>query len=279
MDKYAVFGNPIAQSKSPFIHSAFAKASGEAIEYTSQLVAVDAFESAAADFFRQGGRGLNITAPFKGDAYAYATQLTPRARRAGAVNTLALQEDGSILGDTTDGVGLVKDIVDNLGWTIENKSILILGAGGAARGVLESLFEHRPKHICIANRTPSKATSLAKGFADLGNIQGVGLDKLGDSPEAYDLIISATSAGLAGEEVDLPEAVISERTSAYDMIYSAQPTPFMHWAAARGAVTSDGLGMLVGQAAESFRVWRGVSPNFVKVIASLRTEMLNGVQQ
>ena len=275
MDKYSVFGNPIAQSKSPFIHGAFAQSSGEAIEYTSQLVAVDEFEFAAAEFFSQGGKGLNITAPFKGDAYAYATQLTPRARRAGAVNTLALQEDGSILGDTTDGVGLVTDIVDNLGWAIEDKKVLILGAGGAARGVLESLFEHSPKVICIANRTASKATSLAKGFADLGNIQGIGLDKLGDSLEAYDLVISATSAGLSGEEVDLPEAIISEETLAYDMIYSAEPTAFMRWAAARGAKTSDGLGMLVGQAAESFRIWRGVSPNFVKVIASLRSEMLN----
>ena len=273
MDQYAVFGNPIAQSKSPFIHSAFAEATGEQIEYKSQLVAVDDFASAAQKFFQQGGKGLNITAPFKGNAYSYATQLSARARRAGAVNTLALQADGTILGDTTDGVGLVNDICNNLNWPIKDKSILILGAGGAVRGVLQSLFEAEPVSICIANRTASKAVSLAKGFADLGKIQGIGLDQLGEITQGFDLVISATSAGLVGEEVNLPTNILKPTSNAYDMIYSAKPTAFMRWASPLAAKTSDGLGMLVGQAAASFALWRGVQPETQTIIAKLRENL------
>lgn len=273
MDQYAVFGNPIAQSKSPFIHAAFALETGEPIQYEAQFVTVDGFVQAADEFFKKGGKGLNITAPFKGDAYSYATEVSARARRAGAVNTLALQEDGSILGDTTDGVGLVKDIVENLGWSIKGQKILILGAGGAARGVLESLFEHEPKSIYIANRTVSKAVSLAKGFADLGTITGTGIDQLENCSEGFDLIISATSAGLAGETLDLPSDIVKQNTCAYDMIYRADPTPFMQWASSLGAKTTDGLGMLVGQAAESFKVWRGIEPATREVIAALRSNL------
>ena len=273
MDQYAVFGNPIAQSKSPFIHSAFAKETGEQIEYKSQLVAVDGFEAAAAAFFERGGKGLNITAPFKGDAYSYATQLSARARRAGAVNTLALQADGTILGDTTDGVGLVNDIRNNLAWPIKGQSVLILGAGGAARGVLQSLFEAEPNSICIANRTASKAIALAKGFADLGTIQGLGLHQLSEVEQGFDLIISATSAGLKGEEVNLPANILKPTSNVYDMIYSAEPTPFMRWASSQAAQISDGLGMLVGQAAASFGLWRNIQPETKSIIAELRESL------
>lgn len=275
MDQYVVFGNPIAQSKSPVIHTSFAKQTEQTITYRSQLVDVDGFIQAADEFFQSGGKGVNITSPFKGDAYNYANRLSPRARRAAAVNTLALQEDGSILGDTTDGVGLVSDIVHNLGWKIEGKTILILGAGGAVRGVLEALLELKPESTCIANRTASKAVSLAKGFSDLGVIRGIGLDDLESQTEGFDLVISATSAGLAGETVELPQCIIKngddEQSCAYDMIYRAAPTPFMEWATAQGAKTSDGLGMLVGQAAESFKVWRGVEPETKTIIETLRS--------
>jgi shikimate dehydrogenase len=275
-DQYGVFGNPIAQSKSPYIHRAFAEQTGEHISYEAELVAPGEFAEAADRFFQAGGKGLNITAPFKGDAYAYATQLSPRARRAGAVNTLALQDDGGLLGDTTDGVGLAMDLGEHLNWDLGGKQILILGAGGAARGVLESLLALEPKSLSIGNRTASKAVSLAKGYGDLGNVVGVGLDQLDKYTEGFDLIISATSAGLSGEAVELPENLIKRGSQAYDMIYSPVATPFMQWAEALGAEPSDGLGMLVGQAAESFRLWRGVSVDILKVIASLRAEMLNG---
>lgn len=273
MDQYAVFGNPIAQSKSPQIHQAFAASTGQAMEYCSQLVEPDDFNRAADEFFKNGGKGLNVTAPFKGDAYRYATRLSARARRAAAVNTLALQDDGSILGDTSDGVGLVTDMVDNLSWQIERQRILILGAGGATRGVLEALLELKPHSICIANRTASKAVSLAKGFADLGTLKAMGLDELSALTEGFDLIISATSAGLAGQVVELPEVIVNEHCCAYDMIYRAGPTPFMQWAASLGAKTSDGLGMLVGQAAESFNIWRNIAPETSAIIADLRRSL------
>lgn len=275
MDQYAVFGNPISQSKSPYIHTQFAAQTSQALEYKSQLVDVDGFNEAADAFFRAGGKGLNITTPFKDDAYSYATRLTERARRAGAVNTLALQEDGSILGDTTDGIGLIRDITENLGWNIQAKKVLVLGAGGAVRGVLEPLLAAGPKSVTIANRTASKAESLAKGFSSLAEgsdvvIKGSGLDTLGT---AHDLVINGTSVHLSKESVSLPAEIITSNTCAYDMAYGVEPTAFVQWACSQGAQTSDGLGMLVCQAAESFRIWRCVLPEVAILIKGLRAEL------
>lgn len=274
-DKYAVFGNPIAHSKSPDIHRQFAEQTGQDLSYSKKLVAEDGFEAAANEFFANGGRGLNITVPFKQDAYAYVARTTPRARRAGAVNTLSLEADGTILGDTTDGVGLVSDIVNNLGWEIRHKRVLVLGAGGAVRGVLEPLLEQQPQHIVIANRTVDKALQLSKGFAEFGYLLGCGFDMLGE--QQFDLIINGTSAGLQGELPPLPDSLIDANgtTACYDMLYGAEPTPFIQWAAQRGAQVSDGLGMLVGQAAESFVLWRGVRPETAPVIANLRDQLSN----
>ncbi len=272
-DKYAVFGNPIAHSKSPDIHRQFAEQTGQALSYEKQLVDPQGFEAAADAFFAGGGKGLNITVPFKQDAYAYVARTTPRARRAGAVNTLTLEADGTILGDTTDGIGLVGDIVHNLGWEIRHKKVLILGAGGAVRGVLEPLLEQQPQHVVIANRTVDKALQLAKGFAELGYLLGCGFDMLGE--QQFDLVINGTSASLQGDLPPLPDSLINPDavTVCYDMLYGAEPTPFMQWAAERGALVSDGLGMLVGQAAESFALWRGVRPETAPVIADIRAKL------
>ena len=273
VDKYAVFGNPIGHSRSPQIHSAFAAETDQALSYTKQLVEVDGFDAAADEFFATGGKGLNITVPFKQDAYSYAARLTPRARHAGAVNTLSLQDDGTVLGDTTDGVGLVNDIVQNLGWQIRAKRVLVLGAGGAVRGILEPLMAQQPQHVVIANRTVDKALQLSKGFAELGYLLGCGYDMLGE--QQFDLIINGTSAGLQGDLPPLPNSLINPEaaTVCYDMLYGAEPTPFMQWATERGAQVSDGLGMLVGQAAESFALWRDVRPETASVIANLRAEL------
>ena len=272
-DKYAVFGNPIDHSKSPDIHRQFAEQTGQFLSYEKQLVDPQGFEAAADAFFAAGGKGLNITVPFKQDAYAYVARTTPRARRAGAVNTLSKEADGTILGDTTDGVGLVTDIKHNLGWQIRHKKVLILGAGGAVRGVLEPLLEEQPQHIIIANRTVDKALKLAKGFAEFGYLLGCGFDMLDE--QQFDVIINGTSASLQGELPPLPDSLINAdgSTVCYDMLYGAEPTPFMQWAAVRGAKVSDGLGMLVGQAAESFALWRGVRPETAPVISRLRAKL------
>lgn len=272
MDKYVVFGNPVAQSKSPLIHTWFAEQTGQALSYDKQLVAEDGFEQAADAFFNAGGKGMNITVPFKLDAYSYAARLTPRARRAGAVNTLAKQEDGTVLGDNTDGVGMVSDITDNLGWRLNNKRVLILGAGGAVRGVLEPLLAQSPAQLVIANRTVSKALQLVKGFKDLGKLQACGFADL--EGLSFDLIINGTSSSLSGDLPPLPEGLVSAETCCYDMMYGAEPTVFLQWAQAQGSEhCADGLGMLVYQAAESFELWRGVRPSVQPVIEKIRAEL------
>ena len=271
-EQYAVFGNPIEHSKSPEIHRAFADQTGQAMEYRRQLVEVEGFPVAADTFFDAGGQGLNITAPFKLDAYSYASRTTPRARRAGAVNTLAMQADGTVLGDTTDGVGLVNDMKTNLGWELRAKRLLILGAGGAVRGILEAILEQQPQHVVIANRSVDKALQLSKGFAEMGYILGCGLDVL-DGQE-FDVIIYGTSASLKGGMPALPDSLLGsspDTAQCYDLMYGAEPTPFMNWARRGGAQTADGLGMLVEQAAESFNLWRGVRPDTKAVIQYLRT--------
>ena len=270
LDRYAVFGNPISQSKSPWIHRHFAEQVGQNLEYGAQLVEVGGFSDAADRFFKAGGKGLNITTPFKDDAYAYANTLSARARRAGAVNTLAIQEEAIVLGDTTDGVGLIRDITENLGWNIENSKVLILGAGGAVRGILEPLLGENPESVTVANRTASKAEALAKGFADLGRIRGIGLDQFNES---YDLVINGTSVHLSKDSISLPSQIISADTCAYDMAYASEPTAFVQWSGSLGAKTSDGLGMLVCQAAESFQIWRGVLPGVKQLITELRESL------
>ena len=271
IDRYAVIGNPIKQSMSPVIHRAFARETSQNLEYDKLFAEVDGFRPVVDAFFAAGAKGLNITAPFKLDAFEYADTLTERARTAGAVNTLALQDDGRLLGDNTDGPGLVADIRDRLGWTIAGKKLLILGAGGATRGTLLPLLNEGPARLHIANRTPSKARQLAEDFAAYGHVSASGLD---DIPGAFDLIINASAAGLSGERPQIDVAVVGQGCCAYDMVYGAEPTAFMRWAADLGASTADGLGMLVGQAAESFALWRGVRPQVAPVLAMLRERLL-----
>lgn len=272
-DRYAVFGNPIAHSRSPTIHAAFAAQTGQDLHYDRQLVVPGGFAQAAAEFFAAGGRGLNVTVPFKEDAFRFTDRRTARAERARAVNTLAQERDGTVLGDNTDGAGLVRDLTANLGWSIANRRTLVLGAGGAARGVLAPLLAERPALLWIANRTAQKAVELARKFADLGPTAGSGFAELaGAAP--FDLVINATSASLAGELPPLPDALLAPGATAYDMMYGAEPTLFVAWAQHRGAgAVADGLGMLVEQAAEAFFLWRGVRPDTAPVIAAVRREL------
>jgi shikimate dehydrogenase len=270
--KYAVFGNPIKHSKSPLIHGIFAEQCGQAIQYRAVRVELDGFTRAVTSFFEGGGSGLNITVPFKREAYEYAQRLSDRAMRAGAVNTLTRAEDGAVEGDNTDGIGLVRDMVANLGWAIQGKRVLLLGAGGAARGVLEPLLKERPSELLVVNRTEERAVELAGEFDDIGPLQGGGYSLVG--ARQFDLVINATSAGLSGDSLDLPGTLLTERSCCYDMIYGAEPTPFMRWAALHAAwAVSDGLGMLVEQAAQSFYIWRGVRPETRPVIRQLRDSM------
>lgn len=265
-DNYAVVGNPIEHSRSPEIHAAFAAQTGQDMHYGRELVPRDGFAAFARAFFDRGGCGLNVTVPFKLDACAFADELTPRARAAGAVNTLMRRADGSVLGDNTDGAGLVADL-HRLGWSLRARRVLLLGAGGAARGALLPLLDEAPALIHIANRTAAKALQLADAFAGHGTLSGGGLESL---PGPFELIINASSAGLSDEPPPLPATVVGRHCRAYDMVYGPRPTAFMRWAGAAGAETADGLGMLVGQAAESFYLWRGVRPDVVPVLGQLR---------
>lgn len=270
-DIYAVFGNPINHSKSPHIHRHFAEQTGQDMTYTKQQVPEGGFEQAATEFFQKGGRGLNITVPFKLDAYSYAARLTQRARRAGAVNTLALQSDGTILGDNTDGIGMIHDM-HNLGWELRGKRVLILGAGGAVRGILQPLLEEEPGGVVIANRTLHKAEQLAKGFHDAGDIQALTYEDL--IGQSFDVVINGTSASLNDELPPLPADLLAEGACCYDMMYGAEPTIFLKWAQTHGAAqTADGLGMLVGQAAEAFYLWRQIRPEVVPVINAIRRQL------
>lgn len=272
IDRYAVFGNPIAHSKSPLIHSLFAEQTNQTISYTAVLVLPDKFNQAVSNFAKSGGKGINITVPFKLEAWNIANQLSDRAKRAGAVNTLIINDQGDISADNTDGVGLVRDLIINNQIDIADKTILILGAGGAVRGTLQPLLEQKPTSIIIANRTKEKAIALSNDFSDLGNLQGLGLNEL-EGINA-DIIINGTSASLKGELPVLPDTLIKENTFCYDMMYAAEPTVFMQWAVDNGSnKTSDGLGMLVEQAAESFFIWRGTLPDTKSVIQSIRESL------
>ena len=262
-DRYAVFGHPIAHSKSPLIHAAFARQTGQDMTYEAILAPLGGFAASVAAFVAAGGRGANVTVPFKEDAYKLATRLSPRAERAGAVNTLVFDADG-ILGDNTDGAGLVADLSRNLRRELAGKRILLLGAGGAARGVVEPLLDQAPAALVIANRTVSRAQELAELFGR--GVTACGFDGTGGP---FDVVVNATAASLAGELPPLAPAIFAAGTLAYDMMYG-RDTPFLAFARAQGAATADGLGMLVEQAAEAFYVWRGVRPDTAPVIANLR---------
>ncbi len=272
MDKYAVFGNPIKHSKSPQIHSAFAEQTHQDLIYRSHKVEPGRFAEAARSFFGNGGKGLNITVPFKLDAFTFADELSDRARRAGAVNTLARMDDDSIYGDNTDGAGLIRDICENLMWEVTDRRVLLIGAGGAARGVLEPLIRKRPRHLLIVNRTVDKAQQLAADFADLDDVRACSYEALAGNH--FDLIINATTSSMTGELPPLPSDLLSDEGCCYDMVYAPEPTPFMRWGAAHAAwAVADGLGMLVEQAAESFCIWRGVRPQTRPVIEMIRAGM------
>ncbi|MBI3778211.1 MAG: shikimate dehydrogenase [Gammaproteobacteria bacterium] len=267
--RYAVMGNPVAHSKSPAIHKQFAHQFGHNLEYTALWVDTDGFAEAVEQFRAEGGKGFNITVPFKLEAFELADNLSDRARLAGAVNTIRFESDGKIFGDNTDGTGLVHDLTKNLGVHLRGRKILVLGAGGAVRGVLGPLLKQNPAALVIANRTVSKAKDLAKAFAQLGKIEAVGYDDL--VGKRFDVVINGTSASLKGEVPPLPVNLFASNAVAYDMMYGDKPTPFLEWAMLHGAETAaDGLGMLVEQAAESYLLWRGVRPETKHVIAALR---------
>ncbi|AKU23900.1 shikimate dehydrogenase [Massilia sp. NR 4-1] len=272
MDRYCVFGNPIAHSKSPEIHAAFAVQTGQQLSYEKLLAPLDGFAAAVQAFIAAGGKGANVTVPFKLEAHALADALTVRAQAAGAVNTLVFSEQG-IIGDNTDGAGLVNDIVRNAGVAIAGKRVLLLGAGGAARGVVLPILEHRPAALAIANRTVATAEALVQQFAALAG-QGV-LSACGfaDVQGRYDIVINATSASLSAELPPLPPSAFAPGALALDMMYGKEPTVFLRFAASHGAATRDGLGMLVEQAAEAFEVWRGVRPASTDLLQQLRTKL------
>jgi shikimate dehydrogenase len=263
-DRYAVIGNPVAHSKSPWIHAEFARQTQQALDYGRIESPLDGFVRTLDEFRAAGGRGANVTLPFKEQAFSYCGGHTSeRARAAAAVNTLRF--DGlAVYGDNTDGVGLVADLERNLGRAIAGKRLLLMGAGGAARGVLQPLLDRGPKVLKIANRTPRRAEELAGHFR---NVKGGGYGDL--AGESFDVLINATSAGLANEAPPLPQGIFAPGAFAYDMVYG-RDTPFLALARAAGAATSDGLGMLVEQAAESFQLWRGKRPDTAPVLAALR---------
>ena len=269
VDQYGVFGHPVGHSFSPFIHGVFARDTGQQMSYRAYDVEPQELGSRVQEFFGGGGRGLNITLPHKVAAVEVVQELTARAAHAAAVNTLVLQDDNIILGDNTDGAGLVRDLCDNLGLVVTQRRLLILGAGGATRGVLAPLLGLQPAIAVIANRTPERAEALAAAFADLGVTQGVGFAYVGDTP--FDLIINATSASLSGDIPPIPAGAIGPETVCYDLAYGRSAMAFVRWAQQSGcALAVQGLGMLVEQAAESFHLWRGVRPATAELLAALK---------
>ncbi|MDE2598622.1 MAG: shikimate dehydrogenase [Rhodocyclaceae bacterium] len=272
VDRYVVIGNPVAHSKSPRIHALFAAQTAEDIDYGTLLAPLDGFAGSVRAFMAAGGRGANVTVPFKEEAFRLATQLSARAAAAGAVNTLRFDTNGAIFGDNTDGAGLVRDITANLCRSLHDKRILLLGAGGAARGVILPLLLEGPARLYVANRTAAKAIALVDEFTALpdvlpGRLDGGGFESL--AGQQFDVVVNATSAGLSDTPLDLPAGIFAEHALGYDMVYGRE-TPFMRQACAAGAQIADGLGMLVEQAAESFCIWRGVRPETLPVMQALR---------
>lgn len=268
-DRYAVFGHPIGHSRSPIIHRLFAEQTGQAnMRYTAQDVTAAAFDQAVERFFGEGGKGLNCTVPLKELAWAIVDRKSPRAELCRAVNTLAVR-DGTLYGDNTDGIGLVRDLTVNQQMTLTGKSILILGAGGASRGILGPLLEQRPKRLMIANRTVARAVDLAESYRDMGAVAACSFADL--EGQRFDLILNATAASLQGSLPPLPDGILAAAGCCYDLAYGSQPTAFVRWGLQQHAARSlDGLGMLVEQAAEAFLLWRGVRPETAPVIEYLR---------
>ena len=273
VSKYTVFGNPIAQSKSPAIHAMFAQQAGLIIEYDRTFATQESFIPALRNFFIDAdAKGCNVTSPFKEQVAKWVNELSPAATIAGSVNTVIRKEDGTFLGDTTDGKGLVQDF-DRLNLPVEGARILLLGAGGAARGVLQSILALEPSLLMIANRTEKKAIQLAS-LIPQDNFVGVALNQLNEVRQPFDLIINSTSASLTGELPTIPDSVISRSHNVYDMSYADKPTVFLQHAKKLGVLnTFDGLGMLVGQAAESFYLWTGFRPDVSPVIDKLRRSL------
>ncbi|NNG23077.1 shikimate dehydrogenase [Telluria aromaticivorans] len=266
-DKYCVIGHPIAHSKSPGIHAAFAHATGQDLNYERCLAPLDGFAATVQRLVHEGYKGANVTVPFKIEAAQLATRLNERARAAGAVNTLVFA-DGEIVGDNTDGPGLVADITRNAGVPLKDKRVLLLGAGGAARGVLLPFLQEGPREIVIANRTLATAQALARDFGAYGiPVSATGFAGITGS---FDIVVNATSASLSSDLPPIPASVFCPSTLALDMMYGNKPTVFMEFAASQGAATRDGLGMLVEQAAEAFALWRGVRPDTADVLNQMR---------
>lgn len=265
VDRYGVMGYPVSQSRSPMIHRLFAEQTGQELQYELLQVSPEKLEQAIRQFERTGGKGLNITVPHKTEATRLVDHLSERASTAGAVNTLTFK-DGEILGDNTDGYGLVRDLVHNLELTLESTKVLILGAGGATRGIMGPLLDMQPALVRIANRSVGKAEALAEHFSRSGPVTACSFSSV-PIKDDYDLVINATSAGLNGKTPPYPTAAVSESTVCYDLSYGLKPTPFSVWARSRHAALSVmGWGMLVEQAAESFRLWRGVRPETAEIL-------------
>lgn len=272
-DRYAVIGHPVSHSLSPTIHSRFAQQTGEDLEYGRIEPAEDGFAEAATTFLADGGRGLNVTVPFKAEARTWCDRASDRASRAGVVNTLTLQANGWVAGDNTDGSGLVRDLTVNLDLGLAGMRILLIGAGGAARGVLAPLLDETPADTVIANRTATRAEDLAGEFAAAGPVRGCGFEALAHEP-AFDVIINASAASLGDALPPIPATAVARGGTVYDMMYGPKAEPFLAWGRDAGAATvSDGLGMLVEQAAESFLLWRGIRPETAGVLATLRADI------
>ena len=269
VDRYAVVGNPVAHSLSPRIHASFAAQTAQKISYEAIEIPLDSFAIGIRDLQQRGFSGVNVTVPFKREAWELCDQLSTRAQDAGAVNTLSFLADGSVAGDNTDGVGLTRDLVDNLGVAIERQKILLLGAGGAVRGILGPILALSPDRLTIANRTPQKAVGLAQDFEQFGEIHAIAYEALGSA--SYDLIINGTAAGLSNQVPPIADSVLSENSVCYDMMYNiSKATAFVDWAVSRGVKQAfDGRGMLVEQAAAAFHTWRGIYPGTREVIRSL----------
>jgi shikimate dehydrogenase len=265
LDQYALMGNPVAHSLSPAIHQAFAKQTGQFLQYRAILVEQGQFPAMVRKFFDEGGKGLNVTVPFKEEAWTLARECFGDTEIAGAVNTLLLNARGELQGYNTDGIGLIRDIRQNLASSLHGKDVLILGAGGASRGILLPILRESPASLTIANRTIARAQALVSTFGDYGKISAIGLDQLeGCQP---DWLINATSTSLPA----LPAGILRPEAVCYDLMYSKQLTPFCRWAVQSGAAfTVDGLGMLVEQAAEAFYIWHGIRPDTSLVIQELR---------
>lgn len=263
---YCLFGHPVKHSRSPEIHHAFAQQCQLALTYEKREAPLDGFADSVASFLKEGGLGANVTVPFKQEAMALADELSAEARRAGAVNTLKLTAEGRLYGHNTDGIGLVVDL-ERLGVPLKDARIAILGAGGAVRGVLKPLLDQKPASLVIANRTLEKAEALAADFSDEGAITAVAPD---DLEGKFDLVINGTSTSLSGALPVIGQARLAHAGWGYDMVYSREPTPFMRWASDQGGNSADGLGMLVGQARESFALWTGKTPDATPVLEMLR---------